>query len=136
MVKNTCKPDSVPPTKSENFHHLSSRLVAEPVNRPTLPDQTSSLQAWVYMVFQSARFTSPEHHCPELWALTPLFSPLPQSEFGAVLSLWHYLYPPIAIGGLFLLGSAVLCIVRTFLPELNSGRWNGFAKLSSLHAYI
>ncbi len=92
------------------------------LHQPTLPDRTCSSQAWVYMVFQSTRFTTATCCHAALWALTPLFSPLLRSKSGAVLSLRHFLS---SLSGAFPLGSVVHCIVQTFLlwPKPKTMEW-------------
>ncbi len=120
------------------FHHLSTQQVTLILYRPTLPDWARYPQARVYMVFQPARFTL-LIDCPmRLWALTPLFSPLPafprprSVRGGRYMSLWHFLYPVCAES--FPLGSAVRYAVRTFLfSPFGLQRWNGF--YAKVHQY-
>jgi len=109
-VETDPKPDSV--GAAAPGHHLSSSIVADGVDRPTLPDRAGHPQTRVYMAFQPAGFTPPTRRRAELWALTPLFSPLPPQSDGGIVSV------ALSVArqtGAFPLGSAAPRAVRTFL---------------------
>jgi len=67
----------------------------------------------VYLILQPLRFTPGGCRQPPTWALTPRFHPY-QPEAGGYF-LWHWLY--VSFDTPFPLGSKVLCVVPTFLPQ-------------------
>jgi|GEM_PF-1460857 hypothetical protein len=82
-----------------------------------------------YLAFQLVRFTMPPVSPLGRWALTPpfhLFLIPTKLGRGSLFSVALSVPVPIAIGiGTFLLGSTMLCVARTFLPDPDSYRDSG-----------
>jgi|GEM_PF-846451 len=116
-MQPACKPGSVKVHASARecrtfSHHLSCRAIADTVIRPTPRHRTSSPRAPVYLVFQPIRCTASCVTTGTGELLPHLFTLIPGIRDG------YFLLHFYTLADIFLLGSMVLCVARTFLPPL------------------
>jgi hypothetical protein len=112
-MQPACKPDSVPvPLSAKDaktgFHHLSCRGITAVIIRPTPRRERAALKP-VYMVFQPIRRTAPAVASRTGELLPHLFTLVRQMADGYFLLRYY------TLTDIFLLGSMVLCVARTFL---------------------
>ena len=133
FLQPACKPDSVSVQSSARelrtvFHHLSGPDIAVRIIRPTPRHRASSPYKPVYMVFQPIRRTAScitagtGELLPHLFTLAPLS----EAEGGGYFLLHYY-----TLADIFLLGSMVLFVARTFLSLFafaKRQRWNGLLR--------
>ena len=94
------------------------RKVEGPIGRATLFTNATVGESRTYLVFQPVRFSLPLMSPLTRWALTPPFHPYHNARrYGGIFSVALSVSGPQA--GTFLLGSTVLYVARTFLPDPN-----------------
>ena len=122
-----CKPDSVRfwslrKNIKTGFHHLSCPGITAGIHTTYPPASDEQPFKPVYMVFQPIRCTAPGVATRTGELLPHLFTLPPTVQPGDGYFLLHY----YTLTDIFPLGSMVLCVARTFLPD-SYGRNDGTA---------
>ena len=117
--KQAFKPDSVSSFRRTSVIYLGSRLPVTSCDLPRGSGEQPS-DAGIHGLATRRLYGFMCHHINR-WALTPPFHPYPDGKRQDGFFLLHY----HTLSDIFPLGSAMLYVVRTFLPCTGQKRQNG-----------